>query len=65
MEQEILGRLNSKLEELKQSLIENLAEGGAQDFAQYQSLCGRIGGLLIAQREINDLLRKLKELEDE
>ena len=32
--------------------------------AEYQSLCGVIRGLLTAQREINDLLRKVKDRDE-
>jgi hypothetical protein len=54
-----------KIENEKKLIIENLADGVAKDYAEYQNLCGVIRGLLTAQREINDLLRKLKDDEDE
>lgn len=54
-----------KIEGEKRSIIENLADGVAKDYAEYQNLCGVIRGLLTAQREINDLLRKLKDDDDE
>jgi len=54
-----------KIESEKQLIIENLADGVAKDYAEYQNLCGVIRGLLTAQREINDLLRKLKDDDDE
>lgn len=57
--------LTSKLEERKQRLNEFLCGGGAPDFAEYKSLCGEIRGLTSAQMEIEDLVRKLKELDDE
>jgi hypothetical protein len=54
-----------KIETEKKIVIENLADGVAKDYAEYQNLCGVIRGLLTAQREINDLLRKLKDDDDE
>jgi hypothetical protein len=54
-----------KIESEKKLIIENLADGVAKDYAEYQNLCGVIRGLLTAQREINDLLRKLKDDDDE
>jgi hypothetical protein len=54
-----------KIENEKKLVIENLADGVAKDYAEYQNLCGVIRGLLTAQREINDLLRKLKDDDDE
>jgi hypothetical protein len=54
-----------KIEGEKKIIIENLADGVAKDYAEYQNLCGVIRGLLTAQREINDLLRKMKDDDDE
>jgi hypothetical protein len=54
-----------KIENEKKLVIESLADGVAKDYAEYQNLCGVIRGLLTAQREINDLLRKLKDDDDE
>ena len=54
-----------KIEGEKKAIVENLADGVAKDYAEYQNLCGVIRGLLTAQREINDLLRKLKDDDDE
>lgn len=54
-----------KIEDERKTIVENLADGAAKDYAHYQNLCGVIRGLLTAQREINDLLRKLKDDDDE
>jgi hypothetical protein len=61
MDGQILDLLLKKLEEERKQIVENLADGVAKDHAEYQHLCGVIRGLLTAQREINDLLRKLKD----
>lgn len=65
MEQQILLRLASKIEERHQQLIESLADGSPKDFAEYRYLCGTIRGLAFAQSEIQDLVRRIKEYNDE
>lgn len=65
MDDQLLSLLVSKYEDRKKHLIEFLCEGGAKDFAEYKSLCGEIRGLSVAQEETKDLVRKLKELDDE
>lgn len=65
MNDQILEHLTKKLEELKQSYIGPLGDGAAKDFGEYQNMSGVIRGLALAQREIADLVRRLKELEDE
>jgi hypothetical protein len=42
-----------------------LAGGAVADYAAYRELCGVIRGLQTAQREIADLVRKLKENDDD
>ena len=65
MDNEILELLTSKLEDRKKNLIEFLAQGSAKEFAEYKSLCGEIRGLTVAQEEAKDLVRRLKELDNE
>lgn len=55
----------SKLEERRQQLMEALGEGSPKDFAEYRYVCGTIRGLDTALSEINDLLRRVKEMDDE
>lgn len=57
--------LVSKFEDRKRLIIEFLCDGGAKEYAEYKNLCGEIRGLNAAQAEIQDLVRKLKELDDE
>lgn len=61
MDTQILEYLKDKLNEQLKAVEESLAQGVAKDYAEYQNLCGVIRGLLTAQREINDLLRRVKE----
>ena len=65
MERKLLDHLNKKVEEQVELNIEALVRGGSQDYASYRELCGVIRGLQTAQREIADLVRKLKEADDE
>ena len=65
MDPKVLKLLNSKLEERRQELIDFLGDGGAKSYDHYKEVCGVLRGLLTAQSEINDLLQKMKEYEDE
>jgi hypothetical protein len=65
MDNQILEHLNKKIEEQVKSHSEALVEGKSQDYAQYRELCGVIRGLQTAQREIGDLVRKLKDDNDD
>ena len=64
MDTQALTYLRDRLQEEVRAVEESLAQGVAKDYAEYQNLCGVIRGLLTAQREINDLLRKVKEYDD-
>jgi len=65
MERKILDHLNAKLEERRVELIDFLGRGSAPTFDAYKEVCGQIRGLQAAQLEIADLVRKLKEIDDE
>jgi hypothetical protein len=57
--------LQRRLKEQEDSHIQALAGGAVGDYAAYRELCGVIRGLQTAQREIADLVRKLKENDDD
>lgn len=57
--------LTSKLEERRKDLVEFLSDGGAKSYDHYKEVCGVIRGLLTAQLEIGDLVRKKKEFDDD
>lgn len=57
--------LNKKIQEHINQHLGVLSDGVAKDYAHYKELCGAIRGLRTAQMEINDLVRKLKENEDD
>jgi hypothetical protein len=65
MDERILGLLHKKLEDRRLELVENLAGGAVADYAAYRELCGFIRGLQTAQFEIADLVRKLKDSDDD
>lgn len=60
-----LDLLDKKLQENIQQLVDSLSDGVAKDYAHYKELCGAIRGLRTAQRETKDLVRKLKEIDNE
>jgi hypothetical protein len=65
MDAKVLGILNGKLEDQKVQLSEVLCAGNAKSYEHYKELCGQIRGLMTAQLEISDLVRNLKEAENE
>jgi hypothetical protein len=65
MELKIFEVLNQRLNERVQELQGALSDGVAKDFADYRGMCGVIKGLQTAQYELNDLLRKIKDDDDE
>jgi hypothetical protein len=54
-----LDYLNSKLEEEKRIITENLIQGKLSE-PEYKRLCGAIQGLDLAKNHINDLARKME-----
>jgi hypothetical protein len=65
MDNKIFEILNKRIEDQVKSHSEALVSGQSKDYAQYRELCGVIRGLQTAQREIGDLVRKLKDDNDD
>jgi len=65
MEERVLRLSVSKIQEQIDIVVESLVDGTAKDYAEYKELCGAIRGLRTAQRELNDLVEKLKEADDD
>jgi len=65
MDNKIFDILTGKLEEEIKSVVQVLSDGGAKSYDHYKELSGTIRGLRTAQREIGDLVRKLKDYDDE
>ena len=65
MELKIFDVLNQRINERVQDVSGSLCDGVAKDYADYRGMCGVIKGLRTAQYELNDLLRKIKDDDDE
>ena len=65
MNNQMLDYLASKLDERCKALAEAMASGACKDFAEYQNCAGQVRGLLSARYEIDALVQKLKESDDE
>lgn len=65
MSNTVMDVLQRKLKEQEDSHVQALVGGVVTDYAQYRELCGVIRGLQTAQREIADLVRRLKENDDD
>ncbi len=65
MDTKVLQLLLRNLQECLYGVHEAITKGAAADYAAYQNLVGQARGLAAAQMEINDLLRKLKETEND
>jgi hypothetical protein len=65
MESNILDIANSKLEEHIKNLVDVLSGGGAKSYDHYKELCGKIQGFQTAQYELGDLVRRLKENDED
>lgn len=64
MSKDVLDVLLQHIDEERVRMVEDIGEGKAKDYAQYQFAAGVIRGLLIAQRHIMDLAKRL-EIADE
>ncbi len=65
MSNTVMDLLQRKLKEQEEIHVQALVGGAVNDYAAYRELCGVIRGLQTAQREIADLVRKLREEDDE
>ena len=65
MDDKLMDLLKRKLVEQEESHVQALVGGAVKDYAEYRELCGVIRGLQTAQREIADLVRKLKDEDDD
>jgi hypothetical protein len=64
MDPKIFEILNDKFDQEICSQEEILCDGSAKSYDHYRELCGVIRGLRIAQYELKDLARKLKDTDD-
>ena len=64
-ERMMLDHLFNKLKEREREVGESIAEGGCKDFAEYRNLCGVIQGLRRARIEVQDLVQRYEEFEND
>ena len=64
-ERQLLDHLVKKLIEREESIKDSLVSTSAKDFAEYKHLCGVIQGLRLAKMEVQDLVQRYEEFEDE
>jgi len=57
--------LTNKVDDKILQLQEALADGNANDFAEYKKMCGEIKGLLTARSFIKDLHERLNQDDDD
>ena len=65
MNDKYLQLLISKIEDKVSQLQIALADGNANDYAEYKKMCGEVKGLLTARLFISDLQERLKTHDDE
>ena len=65
MDSKLFEILNKKLEAQIESFKAVLCDGGAKSYDHYKELSGTIRGLQLAQLELGDLVRKIKDFDDD
>ena len=57
--------LLSRIEDQRKTVLINLGDGAAKDFASYTNMTGYIRGLSVAESIIKDLEQRMETFEDE
>jgi hypothetical protein len=57
--------LSSKIDDKVSQLQMNIADGKAEDFAEYKKMCGEVKGLLTARLYIIDLQERITHDDDD
>jgi len=65
MDPKLFDALNKKFEAQIESFKAVLCDGGAKSYDHYKELSGTIRGLQLAQYELGDLVRKIKDFDDD
>jgi hypothetical protein len=61
---ETLELLMEQIDEERKRIVEDLGEGKAKDFAQYQFSAGVVRGLLMSQRLVIDLAKRMESADE-
>ena len=64
-ERQMLDHLFNNLKEREREVSDAMAEGNCKDFAEYKNLCGVIQGLRRARMEVQDLVQRYEEFEND
>jgi hypothetical protein len=64
MEQDVLTLLIKHMEDDKQAFMVAVTRGAPKDFAEYQSICGQIRGIVSCQGRVHDMIQRLKQESD-
>ena len=64
-ERAMLDHLFNKLKEREREVGEAMVEGSCKDFTEYKNLCGVIQGLRRARMEVQDLVQRYEEFEND
>ena len=64
-ERAMLDHLFNKLKEREREVGESMVDGSCKDFAEYKTLCGVIQGLRRARMEVQDLVQRYEEFEND
>ena len=65
MDERVMKLLMDKNKLRSEELLKHLGSGAAKDYAEYREIVGVLRGLLHASQNIEDLLERVKENEDE
>lgn len=57
--------LLSDLSDMSERIGRVLMEGGAKDYAEYSSMTGQVRGLMTAYNMIDEMRKKVQEMDDE
>ena len=64
MDTDVMSLLLKQMEEDKQNAVIALIRGNVKDFAEYQSLCGRVRGISDCQQWVKDMESRLQRQDD-
>ena len=64
-EKQMLDHLFNKLKDREREVSDAMAEGSCKDFVEYRNLCGVIQGLRRARMEVQDLVQRYEEFEND
>ena len=57
--------LLSRIDDQRKTVLINLGDGAAKDFASYSNMDGYVRGLSVAESMIKDLAQRMETFEDE